>query len=114
MQLPSEFKCAGFTIKVIIEDKLPNNDYGYFCDAKNEIRIAKTVEVDKETVQLTNEQIYNTFWHELIHCFQFYYDNEYSEAQAQTFANFMCEFYNTKKCHLVVNTTNTITFEDKP
>lgn len=95
MQLPSEFKCAGFTIKVIIEDELPNGDYGSFCDARNEIKIARTVKSDNQIVELTEEQITNTFWHELFHCFQFYYDNEYSEGQSQTYANFMCEYFHS-------------------
>lgn len=44
-------------------------------------------------VRLTEDQITNTFWHELIHCFQFYFDNSYSEAQSQVYANFMCEYF---------------------
>lgn len=32
-----------------------------------------------------------------IHAFQFYYDNKFDEAQAQVFANFMCEFIETKE-----------------
>lgn len=94
--IPSEFKCAGFTIKVKIEESLPDNEYGHFCDALNEISIARTIEVDHKTIQLSEEQKENTFYHELIHCFQFYYDNDYSESQAQTFANFMCEYQRTK------------------
>lgn len=94
--IPSEFKCAGFTIKVSVEDSLPNDDYGTFCDATNEIKIAKTMTVDNKVIQLTEEQLLNTFYHELNHCFQFYFDNSYSEAQAQTFANFICEYLRTK------------------
>lgn len=93
--IPSEFKCAGFTIKVIIEDELEGGEYGNFCDAKNEIRIARTVKVDKEVVKLTEKQIFNTFAHELIHCFQFYFNNDTDEAEAQTYANFICEYYNS-------------------
>ena len=48
---------------------------------------------DKTVVRLTEDQITNTFWHELIHCFQFYFDNSYSEAQSQVYANFMCEYF---------------------
>lgn len=31
-----------------------------------------------------------------IHCMQFYFDNNITEAQAQVYANFLCEFLNTK------------------
>ena len=94
MQLPSEFKCAGNTIKVQLVEKTHNNNYGNWCDVTNTITIAKTIELeDKTVVRLTEDQITNTFWHELIHCFQFYFDNSYSEAQSQVYANFMCEYF---------------------
>lgn len=53
--IPDSFKCAGFTIKVEICDKLPDNNYGDFNDAKNLIRIAKSIEADKEIISLTKE-----------------------------------------------------------
>lgn len=34
--------------------------------------------------------------HELTYCMQFYFDNNITEAQAQVYANFLCEFLNTK------------------
>ena len=93
MQLPSEFKCAGNTIKVQLVEKTHNNNYGNWCDVTNTITIAKTIELeDKTVVRLTEDQITNTFWHELLHCFHFYFDNSYNEAQSQVYANFMCEY----------------------
>lgn len=102
MDFPTSFKCAGQTIKVIVEEFLPNNDYGYWDDATNEIHIAKNLktsisELDTRTVKLTESQLQNTYYHELMHCFQFYYDNSASEAMAQSFANMICEFQNTKQ-----------------
>lgn len=86
MQLPSEFKCAGNTIKVELVEKTNDNNYGNWCDAT----IAKTIELeDKTVVKLTENQITNTFWHELLHCFQFYFDNSYSEV----YANVLCEYF---------------------
>lgn len=41
MQLPSEFKCAGNTIKVQLVEKTYNNNYGNWCDVTNTITIAK-------------------------------------------------------------------------
>ena len=93
MKLPSEFKCAGNTIKVKLVEKT-DNSYGNWCDATNTITIAKTIELeDKTIVKLTEDQITNTFLHELIHCFQFYFDNSYNEAQSQVYANFLCEYF---------------------
>ena len=93
MQLPSEFKCAGNTIKVQLVEKTYNNNYGNWCDVTNTITIAKTIELeDKTVVELTEDQITNTFWHELLHYFQFYFDNSYNEAQSQVYANFLCEY----------------------
>lgn len=106
--IPASFKCAGFTIKIEILDKLPDSIYGDFNDAKNLIRIARTVEVDKEVVPLTKEQIINTFYHECCHCFQYYYNTDTDEAQAQVFANFMQEFMRTKTYNLVVDTVSLI------
>lgn len=97
MKIPKSFKIAGQEITIIMENSLPNNDYGYFCDATNEIHLARTVKVEEDTVTLKECQIFNTFWHEMIHVFQFYFDNAYSESQAQVYANFMCEFFNTKQ-----------------
>lgn len=91
MQIPSEFQCAGFIIKVNIEDVM--SSYGTFNDAKNEIKIAKSLDTSEGIVELTQKQMFNSFAHELIHCFQFYYDNSDSESQAQVYANFLCEFF---------------------
>lgn len=46
-------------------------------------------------VTVSDEQMRNTFYHELFHAFQFYFNNEFNEAQAQVYANFMCEFIET-------------------
>ena len=84
----------GNTIKVELVEKTNDNNYGNWCDATNTITIAKTIELeDKTVVKLTEDQITNTFWHELLHCFQFYFDNSYSEAQSQVYANFLCEYF---------------------
>lgn len=91
--IPKSFKIANQIIKVNLLNKVNNNGYGTFFDVTNEINLAKNIEADDgNTYQLTQEQIRNTFWHEVFHVFQFYFNNKYDEAQAQVFANFMCEF----------------------
>lgn len=99
--IPEKFQCAGFTIQVKLVDKLTDNAYGNYCDATNTISIAKTVDVtDIGKVELTDQQMLNTFMHELVHVWQFYFNNNYDEAQAQVFANFMCEYVKTKENQL--------------
>lgn len=46
---------------------------------------------DSFGIHLTEEQIKNSFWHEVFHAFQYYYCNKQDESLAQTFANFMRE-----------------------
>ena len=95
-KIPKKFKIANNWITVNIVKSLPNSNYGIYNEAKQEINIAKTVKIDNEIVQLTEELILNTFMRELTHCMQFYFDNNITEAQAQVYANFLCEFLNTK------------------
>lgn len=95
-KIPKKFKIANNWITVDIVESLPSNYYGLYNDAKQLICIAKTVSADDEIIQLTEEQMFNTFMHELTHCMQFYFDNNITEAQAQVYANFLCEFFNTK------------------
>ena len=97
-KLPDNFKIANQEITVVIEDSLPNNDYGYFCDVTNTIKLARTINSEYDgTISLSDNQIRNTFYHELFHVFQFYFNNELDEAQAQVYANFICEFIETAK-----------------
>ena len=95
-KIPKKFKIANNCITVNIVESLSNNEYGTYNDAKQEINIARTVETDEEVVQLSEAQMLNTFAHELTHCMQFYFDNNTTEAQAQVYANFLCEFLDTK------------------
>ncbi len=96
--IPDKFKVANNEITVVMEDSLPNNNYGYFCDVTNTIKLARTIKTEYDgTVTLTEQQILNTFWHEAFHAFQFYLNNRFDETQAQVYANFMCEFINSTK-----------------
>lgn len=96
MKIPESFECAGFTIKVIFKDTLEGNEYGLFNDATNEITIANYVFARDEKVELSEQHKFNTYLHELVHVWQFYYDNVFIESQAQVFANFIQEFLKTK------------------
>lgn len=48
-------------------------------------------------ISMETTQIKNSFWHEVFHAFNFYYNNRQDESLAQTFANFMCEFELTRE-----------------
>jgi hypothetical protein len=90
-----KFKIASQTITTKIVDHLPENDYGLFNDAENLILIARTIEKDGKMIELSESQQLNTWCHELIHVFQFYFNNDFDEAQAQVYANFICEMLET-------------------
>lgn len=85
-----------YTVKYV--DELDGN-YGEFDSIRAEIRIATKVRssYDDELYDLSEEQIQNTFWHEVFHCFNWHWNTETDESLAQTFANFMREFLTTKK-----------------
>lgn len=96
--IPNKFKVAGFEISVTLEDKLEENNYGYWNDVSNTIVLAKQISLKNgELTPLTDRQIKNTFYHELFHAFQFYSGKKYCEIECNIFANFMLEFEETKQ-----------------
>lgn len=96
--IPNKFKVAGFEISVTFEDKLDDNNYGYWNDVSNTIVLAKQISLKNgELTPLTDRQIKNTFYHELCHAFQFYSGKKYCETECNIFANFMLEFEETKQ-----------------
>lgn len=100
MEIPKRFKIANTEYEVQVVDKPDDGNYGYHSDVRRKIVVAKNMDDEGEVVQLTEQQIENTFWHELFHCFQFFYNNEQDEALAQSFANFMCEYRATRTYEL--------------
>lgn len=98
MNIPEQFKIAGFDIKVELVDKTDDNNFGNWNDVTNTITVAKNISLKNgELTSLTERQMQNTFFHELLHAFQFYCGKEYSEIECNVFANFMVEFLETKK-----------------
>ena len=96
--IPKYFKIGNQQYKVVIVDHLANRNFGEFDSVKAEIRIAKKVEsgYTGELVDLQEEQILNTWYHELFHCFNWHMNCETSEELAQSFANFMREYETTR------------------
>lgn len=103
VELPKKFRIANQEYTVELCDFVEGNTqgefwYGYHSDAELTIKVARKMRKDNgDEIQLTEEQIRNSFWHEVFHAFQFYYDNGQDEALAQTFANFMREYEITKQ-----------------
>lgn len=98
MKIPKSFTCFGNEIKIEFVDKTYNNTYGNFCDVTNVIQIAKVINVEHVgDFILTEEQQLNTFCHEVLHVFQFYTGEEYSESQAQIYGTLLLEFLKTKE-----------------
>ena len=99
MNLPTKFKIANQEYKVKLVDSLDTRDFGEFDSIRAEIRVAKKVKspYDDELVELSEEQILNSFWHEVFHCFNWHLDTDTDEAIAQSFANFMREYECTKE-----------------
>lgn len=89
------FKIANQIITTHLQDFVAEgSEYGQFSDAENAIFLAKKIILDGgKTIELTKEQIENTWWHECIHAFQFYFNNKFDETQAQVYANFMQEIF---------------------
>lgn len=90
---PKEFTIANINIRFEYKETLDNGDFGIFQAKRNLIQIATTHEGEP----LSDEIIDNTVWHEIFHAFQYYYNNEFDEAQAQVYANFMREYETSVK-----------------
>lgn len=96
--IPQEFKIANQVIKVsqpefIIEDG--EYYFGWFSCTKNEIRVARRIKSGGEIIDVEDEARKNTFWHEVYHCFNYFWNTETDECLAQSFANFTREFLAT-------------------
>ncbi len=94
MNIPKSFNIAGGKkIKVSIKDKIENDLYGQFSDIDSEIQIAKNV----YNSEVSEEDMERTFFHEFVHCMNYFYNCECDESLAQTFSNFLYEFVHTKQ-----------------
>lgn len=88
--IPKKFKCAGNEIQVVTKNN-SQDYYGEFVSSKDSIFLCENV----EDIPVTERKLRNTFYHELIHTWQYYAGMELDEVQAQVFANFMQEFFET-------------------
>ena len=63
--IPKKFKIANQWYTVEIVDHLEDADFGDFDSARAKIRLAKRIYSADEYVELSDEQICNSFWHEV-------------------------------------------------
>ena len=92
MIIPKEITVLNHTIKVEVVDIL-DDKFGEFDPVKLEIKIAQYALSNDREVALSEIQILHTFWHEVFHVFQWFYEGEYNEGQSQTYAGFMLEVF---------------------
>lgn len=97
-KIPTTFSLAGLNFRVKhVNDVKNGEDYGRYVDVENTIELANKVKDDDNQWVIVPEDIkYNTFWHELFHVFNYYWNTEFDESLAQVFANFMVEYEQTK------------------
>ena len=95
--IPSEFTLAGMNFTVEEKDSLKDEDgtclYGQFDTNKCVIYLANTINGEQVTCQST----LNSFYHELAHVLQYYYDNNLDESFAQSVGNLLMQYSQTKK-----------------
>ena len=98
--IPKEFVINGVKYNVrLLESSEKDVDYnlGDFCDILHEIRIAKTVRLEENIINLSDDDILLTYLHELGHCFGDYYKDDHSEEFACAFSHFMFDYLKSRK-----------------
>lgn len=63
--IPKKFKIANQWYTVEMVDHLNDGDFGDFDSIRTKIRLAKRIYSVDEYVELSEEQICNSFWHEV-------------------------------------------------
>lgn len=99
MIIPKSFCIAGGK-KIDVELVNELDDYGTFGNfscVTSKIKLAKQVQSDGVTYDVSEEDMERTFLHELCHCMNYYYNCESGEEFAQVFSNFLYEYLKTKQ-----------------
>lgn len=96
--IPSEFELAGIKFKVkevtsIVDDDKVTELYGEFDTNQNTISLASTIYGES----ITSQTKLNTFYHELAHVLQYYYNNGLDESFAQSVGNLLMQYMQSKK-----------------
>ena len=80
--IPSKVRIANHWYKVTLCDFIDDGDtFGSHCNLTLEIKVAECMKTDDgKVINLTEEQIKNSFWHEMFHAFNYYYNNKQDES----------------------------------
>lgn len=99
MNIPKRYKIGGQWFDVKLMDLVDKGDnYGTMQYCPPLISIAtKYQDGDCQLKNISDNQIRNTYWHEVIHSFQYMAGLELDERVASTFAAFMCELEETQE-----------------
>ena len=94
MKIPEKFTINLQEVKIEIVDTLPDQKFGEYNCITDTIKVAKYVKDDDGTIRpLKEEQIENTFWHELLHTFQWHSKGEFFEEESNPYAGYLLEFF---------------------
>lgn len=103
MQIPNKFTIFGCQVIVEMVDFIEGNKYGTYNDATDRITIARNVKIDGKTVKLSQLQIENTFWHEVIHAWQFYIKGTTDEWEASSYSGAIIELIRSGEIKIIPN-----------
>ena len=93
MKIPEKFTINSQEITVEVVVQLPDQKFGEYCCITNKIKLARYVKDDDgPIIPLKEEQILNTFIHEVLHVFQWHSKGDFSEEESNTYAGYFIEF----------------------
>lgn len=93
--VPSRFRiaCEDYTVKITEK----GDDFGTFDTIRNEIELFLNVKDDDGIyVEVSKQKFTATWYHELGHCLNYFWNTDVGEDFAQAFSTFMVEFNETK------------------
>jgi hypothetical protein len=98
MTIPKKFTIGGQEFEVKLVDRIRDtNNYGEFSYCPALIEIATKYYDEQGCHHIPENQIKNTYWHEVFHAFNYMWNADTDESLAQSFANFMCEYEESKE-----------------
>lgn len=98
MRIPEKFTINTQEIKIEIVDTLPDQNFGEYHCVTDTIKLATHIKDDEgNLVRLTEEQILNTLFHEILHAFQWHATGDTDEIQSNTYAGYIIEFLKSTK-----------------
>lgn len=93
MKIPEKFTINLQEIKIVLVDTIEDRLFGQYDCIKDTIKLAKYIKDDEgEKIKLTEEQMLNTFFHEMLHAFQWHAKGDTSESESSTYAGYLVEF----------------------